>query len=170
MKRQQHLDTLLCYLCAQPEFEVTFVSLHGESDVKPYLESRIQGLLVIPLHGKPDIKGRLSIGLKLRKTLLERKPDIVYVIDSWTLPYFWIATLGRLRFKQSKLVYHTYDMLSIGQHSRFYHNLERRMASRADLNVNADINRARLPATGSICRKHHWFCQSCSASITVYTT
>lgn len=87
---------------------------------------------------------RLRGGLRLRQYLKAAQFDILYVIDSWTLPTLWIATGGRMRWPRAKLVYHTFDWLEPGLVAPTHLKLEKLVCQRADLAVNADRARARL--------------------------
>jgi glycosyltransferase involved in cell wall biosynthesis len=75
------------------------------------------------------------------------KPDVLYVIDSWTLPLVYLATIGRFRSRGWKFVYHTFDWLEPGLDAWWNAALERRACRSADLVVNVDRSRARLQRT-----------------------
>jgi glycosyltransferase involved in cell wall biosynthesis len=93
------------------------------------------------------VKRRFSGGLRLRRHLRTQVFDLLYVVDSWTLPTLWLATLGRLRWRGAKLVYHTFDWLEPGLVAEAHRRLERKVCQRADLVVNTDRARARMQRT-----------------------
>jgi glycosyltransferase involved in cell wall biosynthesis len=94
--------------------------------------------------GWRKLKCRLMGGLRLRRYLQRQIFDVLYVIDSWTLPTLWLATLGALRLPGAKLVYHTFDWLEPGLVAKTHRRLERKVCQRADLVVNTDRARARM--------------------------
>jgi hypothetical protein len=55
------------------------------------------------------LKQRLCGGNRLRRYLKRQAFDLLYVIDSWTLPTLWLATFSRLGWRGARLVYHTFD-------------------------------------------------------------
>jgi glycosyltransferase involved in cell wall biosynthesis len=100
---------------------------------------------------RPRGRGRLSAiavrmqsAVRLRTLLRSRPTNILYVVDSWTLPTLWLATRGRFRWRRARLVYHTYDWLDPTLHAGRNVKLERKMCHRSDLVVNTDRSRARL--------------------------
>jgi len=82
-------------------------------------------------------------GLRLRR-IFDRKPSAIYVIDSWSLPSFYIATLGLLRYADIPMIYHTFDWLEPSLVNPLHLYLESKMSGTSALNVNADESRARL--------------------------
>ena len=107
----------------------------------------VTGLNVCKKGGFWKLICRLAGGLRLRRYLRGRSFDVLYVIDSWTLPCMWLATLGTLRWRNANLVYHTFDWLEPGLVSIAHRRLEQRMCRLADLVVNTDRARARLQKT-----------------------
>ena len=104
----------------------------------------VTGLAAGRRSGLRKLKCRLAGGLRLRRYLQRRTFDVLYVIDSWTLPTLWLATLGTLRWPGAKLVYHTLDWLEPGLVAETHRRLERKTCQRADLVVNTDRARARM--------------------------
>jgi len=98
-------------------------------------------------NGWRKIKCRLDGTWRLRRYLQRRTFDVLYVVDSWTLPTLWLATLGSLRWPGTKLVYHTFDWLEPGLVAKAHWQLERKACQRADLVVNTDRARARMQQT-----------------------
>jgi glycosyltransferase involved in cell wall biosynthesis len=86
----------------------------------------------------------LRAGLHLRRSLKERTFDVLYVVDSWTLPPLWVATYGRMRWRDRRLVYHTFEWLDPSVHRPSHIRLERAVCRRADLVINIDRLRGRL--------------------------
>jgi glycosyltransferase involved in cell wall biosynthesis len=86
----------------------------------------------------------LRAGALLRRSLKERDFDILYVVDSWTLPPLWVATRGRMRWRDRQLVYHTFEWLDPSVHRRFHIHLEQAVCRRADLVINIDRLKGRL--------------------------
>jgi glycosyltransferase involved in cell wall biosynthesis len=97
--------------------------------------------------GLRKLKCRLGGAWRLRHYLQSRTFDVLYVVDSWTLPTLWLATLGCLRWRGTKLVYHTFDWLEPGLVAEAHRRLERKICQRADLVVNTDRARARIQQT-----------------------
>jgi glycosyltransferase involved in cell wall biosynthesis len=93
------------------------------------------------------LKHRLYGGNRLRRHLNRQAFDLLYVIDSWTLPTLWLATFSRLGWRGARLVYHTYDWLEPGLVTESHRRLERKVCQRADLVVNTDRARARMQQT-----------------------
>lgn len=146
LDRQQHITTLCNHLVSHG-YDVSLVNLNEaeESNIVDNLDRRIR-LRRINWSPSKSIRGilsRLQAAYYLRAFLNKHECDVIYVIDSWTLSFFWLASIGRFRWKQSHLVYHTFDMLEPGIHWAFYLFLERSICRRADLAVNVDRARAR---------------------------
>jgi len=108
---------------------------------------KITGLGAGQARGWQKLKCRLVGALRLRRYLQSRVFDVVYVVDSWTLPTLWMATLGSLRWPGAKLVYHTFDWLEPGLVAEAHCRLERKVCQQADLVVNTDRARARMQQT-----------------------
>lgn len=97
--------------------------------------------------GFGKLLARLRGGFRLRNYLSRQTFDLLYVIDSWTLPTLWLATGGRLRWAGAKTAYHTYDWLEPGLVAETHRRLEAKMCRSADLVVNTDRARARMQQT-----------------------
>ena len=69
---------------------------------------------------------------------------MVYIIDSWSIPVFWLATTGALRWRRAALVYHTFEWIERRVHGWLRCHLERRLCRQADLVVNIDRIRGRV--------------------------
>lgn len=80
----------------------------------------------------------------LRRTLRALSCDVLYLVDSWTLPPVWLATRGRWRWRRARLVYHTFEWLEPGLHPWHAIRLERGACRAADLVVNVERVKARL--------------------------
>lgn len=130
----------LCNVMSCSGYEVALLVLDGTSE-RHGLDSRIE---LIVLSGAA---GRFAASRALRKKLMNDKYDIVYVIDSWTIPAYWLATWGSMRVKGKPLVYHTFDWLEPGQVGWWRMRLEKAICLKADLVVNADRARARMQRT-----------------------
>ena len=120
--------------------------------VKEVVDGLNQGITVKGLgaghaSGLRKLKCRLEGALRLRRYLKGRTFEVLYVVDSWTLPTLWLATLGSLRWPGTKLVYHTFDWLEPGLVAQSHRRLERMVSQRADLVVNTDRARARMQQT-----------------------
>jgi glycosyltransferase involved in cell wall biosynthesis len=107
----------------------------------------VTGLGAGKASGWRKVRCRLDGARRLRRYLHGRTFDVLYVIDSWTLPTLWLATLGSLRWPGAKLVYHTFDWLEPGLVAEAHRRLERKVCHRADLVVNTDRARARMQQT-----------------------
>lgn len=145
LNNQQHITTL-CNFLARSGFHVTLASLSMDPvDSWPVdLAGEIKRIIIDWNSSKTatGISSRLTAVKRLR-TLLRSTPfDLLYIIDSWTLPFAWLATAGRFRWKDRQLVYHTFDMLEPGVNSNFHLALERKVTRAADLVVNTDQTRA----------------------------
>jgi glycosyltransferase involved in cell wall biosynthesis len=97
--------------------------------------------------GTRKLLALLKLAPKLRSLVREKRPDFVHVIDSWTLPLPFVATLGRFRWAGSQFVYQTYDWLEPGLHNPIHLWYEKRACRAASLVINVDRSRARLVQT-----------------------
>jgi len=86
----------------------------------------------------------LDIGLQLRAALKREEWDWIYLVSSWTLLAYVIATRGRWRLGKVNLVYHTFDWLEPGRTLLAWRVLERAAARASDVVVNVDRSRGRL--------------------------
>lgn len=125
-------------VCVEPETEPVAGLREG---------IKVTGLGAGKASGWRKLKCRLNGARRLRLYLQSRTFDVLYVVDSWTLPTLWVATLSTLRWPGSKLVYHTFDWLEPSLVAKAHRRLERKVCQRADLVVNTDRARARLQQT-----------------------
>lgn len=145
LKRQHHLTTLCRYLSDQG-LAIEFFSLQAPESEVDWFGKQVAGLRAHPL-GEWSGRGLdrfLKGGLALRHALKKSDFDLLYVIDSWTLRYLGVATLGAMRWDKKPLVYHTFDMLAPHVAARSDMLLEGHALRSSDLNVNADRSRAVL--------------------------
>lgn len=142
---QHHLTTLCRFLIGQG-FEVQYLALQCPQDQLDWFEQEVPGIktIYVGLWSSGGLARFLKGGQALRRFLHRGQFDILYVIDSWTLPFVFVATLGRMRSGRAALVYHTFDMITPHGHGRFYFGLERWTARRSQLNVNTDRTRAQI--------------------------
>lgn len=142
---QHHLTTLCRFLIGQG-FEVQYLALQCPRDQLDWFEQEVPGIKTtyVGLWSSGGLARFLKGGQALRRLLHRGQFDILYVIDSWTLPFVFVATLGRMRSGLAALVYHTFDMITPHAHGRFYFALERWTARRSQLNVNTDRTRAQV--------------------------
>ena len=143
LMRQHHLTTLCGFLHEQG-IGVEFISLQAPAHEVEWFAGRVPGITVqgIAESCGAGFQRFFKGGLALRWRLRKLQFDVLYVIDSWTLPYVFVATFGSMRWKACPMVYHTFDMLVPHVALRAYLWLERYAARRSDLNVNADRSRA----------------------------
>jgi glycosyltransferase involved in cell wall biosynthesis len=145
--RSPHVQTLARFL-AQQGFGVTVVCLEGEAGT-----TEEEGVEVVRLGyqlGGPALRKTfqvLAAARALRRLVSGRDFDILYVVDSWTLPVLRLALGSTFRSRGRRLVYHTYDWLEPSLVRRAHVRLERAICRQADLVVNTDRSRARLQRT-----------------------
>jgi glycosyltransferase involved in cell wall biosynthesis len=84
------------------------------------------------------------MGSMLRSRLARNKFDVLYVVDSWSIPTLWFATMGRFHWRKLPLVYHTFEWLDSTVHNPLQIHLERAICRKADLVVNIDRMRGRI--------------------------
>lgn len=90
---------------------------------------------------------QLKVGLELKRELARSSFELAYIVHSWTLPSFLVATGGSLVWRAIPTVYHTFDWLEPELVGRWHLWLERAACMRAALVVNVDRSRARLQRT-----------------------
>jgi glycosyltransferase involved in cell wall biosynthesis len=151
--RQHHLTTLCRFLVDQG-LRIEFISLQPSTDEVEWFAGEVPGLCTHHLDAWSGKKaGRfIENGLALRRLLRKLHFNILYIIDSWTLPYVAFATLGTMHWKKLPMVYHTFDMLVPNVAPRSYLALERHTARRSNLNINTDRSRAEV--TKALFRLH----------------
>lgn len=145
LKQQHHLTTLCQYLVTQG-IELEFLSLQAPTNEVAWFGEQVPGMRAqeLGVWGGKGIGRFVRGGLALRTALKKRRFDILYVVDSWTLRYLAVATLGRMSWRKLPLVYHTFDMLVPYVASKADIGLERHTARLSQLNVNTDRSRAAL--------------------------
>ena len=145
LKQQHHLTTLCQYLVTQG-IQIEFISFQAPASEVAWFGEQVPGIKTHAL-GQWDSGGMgrfIRGGRALRNKLISIQFDILYIIDSWTLPFIFIATAGSMKFGKSAVVYHTFDMIIPQGHGHIYCGLERYMARRSQLNVNTDRSRAEV--------------------------
>lgn len=144
LSSQQHISTLCNHLARQAEIHLVSLSSESHEVRAEDLSERIHFSKIDWLKGKipSAILSRLTAALRLRKLLKGSDFDLLYIIDSWTLSFVWLATLGSFRHGKRPVVYHTFDMLEPGINERFYLYLEKKICIGAELVVNTDRIRA----------------------------
>ena len=106
---------------------------------------------------------RAAVGL--RRLLRGNYWDVVYVVDSWTIPVFWLATGGRMRCGKAGVVYHTFEWLDPKPSYAWRRAFERWLCRRADLVVNIDRLRGRtMQALYRLAREPLWIRHQLSRS------
>jgi glycosyltransferase involved in cell wall biosynthesis len=145
LRQQHHLLTLCGYLVSQG-IQVDFFSLQAPESEVDWFAGKVPGVNThyVGLWPGKGVGRFVMGGLSLRRQLRKLKADILYVIDSWTLPYVAVATNGLMRWKKCPTVYHTFDMLVPNVASRLNIALERYTARRSSLNINTDQSRAQV--------------------------
>ena len=88
----RHVVTLMNFLSASG-FKVAAVTLEGASEPVPGLSAgtEVEGLGCPRGFGVGTIVSRARAAIRLNQTLRARHADVLYVIDSWTLPVVWLA-------------------------------------------------------------------------------
>ena len=126
--------------------QVSITCIEPGAETVPGLDKDIAvtGLGVGQAKGWRKILSRLQGAFRLRRHLRQQPFDLLYVLDSWTLPTLWLATAGKLRWPGAKLVYHTFDWLEPGLVAETHRRLEKKICQQADLVVNTDRSRARM--------------------------
>ncbi|WP_333688616.1 glycosyltransferase [Methylococcus capsulatus] len=144
--QQQHHLTTLCRFLVDSGFSLDFFSLQAPFEDEIWFGQQVPGMRVhwVGKWGGRGIGRFIRGGLALRRALQETRFDILYVVDSWTLPYLFVATWGHMGFGGKPLVYHTFDLITPEGHGRAYVGLERYAARRSRLNVNTDRSRAEV--------------------------
>lgn len=142
--RSPHVITLLNFLAHQ-SFRVTVVTI--AAGPRPSLLDRAIAFVCLEhegLGGMSKIAKLGGIARKLRRLIRGSRADVLYVIDSWSLPPIIIASAGNPRMLAPVFVYHTFDWLDPGIHNRIHLWYEKWACLKADLCVNVDRSRARL--------------------------
>lgn len=127
-------------------YQVSITCIEPGVETIPGLDKDIAvtGLGVGQATGWRKLICRLQGALRLRRHLRQQSFDLLYVLDSWTLPTLWLATAGKLRWPGARLVYHTFDWLEPGLVAETHRRLEQKICRQADLVVNTDRSRARM--------------------------
>lgn len=142
---QQHVTTLCGFLLSSG-CDVHYYGLQCSKGELDMLARELPGLVVTHVC---DRTGRalsrfVRGGMALRRALATSTASVFYVIDSWTLPYVFVATLGRMRWPRTPWVYHTFDMITPEDSGAAYRALERYAARSAQLYINTDQARSRV--------------------------
>ncbi len=145
LQQQHHLSTLCQYLVSQG-IELEFFSLQAPASEVAWFGEQVPMMRVHALGqwGDKGIGRFFRGGNVLRSALKKLRFDILYVVDSWTLRYLAVTTMGRMRWRECPLVYHTFDMLVPHVAARAEILLERHATRRSQLNINTDRSRAAL--------------------------
>ena len=144
--RQQHHITTLCRFLVGQGLHLEFISLQTSEGEVEWFALEVPGMVIHHI-GRWTDKGVWRFvqgGIALKKRLGKIQFDILYIIDSWTLPYVAIATNGTMHWPKLPMVYHTFDMLVPNVASRLYIALERHATRRSSLNINTDRSRAEV--------------------------
>jgi glycosyltransferase involved in cell wall biosynthesis len=99
------------------------------------------------IRGARKLFALAGVAARARALARQRRPDFVHVIDSWTLPVPFMATLGQFQWSGPRFVYQTYDWLEPGLSSPIHRWYEKRACRAASLVINVDRSRARLMQT-----------------------
>jgi len=145
LKNQHHITTLLTHLAGQGHSVRLFAIQCPKSDITSFRNEN-PNIKVVHV-GEYSARGILRFiygGLALNKLLKSYQADIFYVIDSWTLRYFSVASFLSVFIKRVPIIYHTFDMLSPGVAAWYERLLECFWAKRADLVVVTDSSRSAL--------------------------
>lgn len=144
--KQQHHITTLCQFLAGSGLSIEFVSLQAPASDVRWFSEQVRGIRVHTVGELKSGKYRRFFhgGMELRRKLRELRFDVLYIVDSWTIPYVLVATLGRVKWGYLPTVYHTFDMITAAGHSRMYFALEGFFARRSQLVVNTDRSRAEV--------------------------
>lgn len=145
LKQQHHLTTLCKFLIEQG-VSIQFISVQAPIEEVEWFGREVPGIAMCHCGELPSngIKRFFLGGLALRRKMGQLQFDILYIVDSWTLPYVALATNGTMTWGKLPTVYHTFDMLVPNVAPRFYIALERHAALRSKLNINADRSRAEV--------------------------
>jgi len=147
--RSEHVRCVLEFLKSKG-FDIVFVSVvepNSQEDAPPQGFGVRNLGLTFDQRGLAKLFAFPKLVIKLWNLFRTLKPDILYGIDSWTLPLLYVATLGRFCSRRWRFVYHTFDWLEPGQQAWWNVAAERRACRAADLVVNVDRSRARLQRT-----------------------
>lgn len=129
-------------------FTLTLASIQAHG-VEPQPSELDQRIMIAKLNyqagsGTRALLSRLQAAWKLRRLLAANSPQIIYLLDSPALPFYWVATNGFRSPAGTRVIYHTFEWLDPTIAAPWQRRLERKIARKADLVVNADRSRARL--------------------------
>ena len=133
-----------CLRAAGHQVSITCIEPRAETIPGLDKDIAVTGLGVGKATGWRKLICRLQGAFRLWRHLRQQPFDLLYVLDSWTLPTLWLATAGKLRWPVARLVYHTFDWLEPGLVAETHRRLEKRICQQADLVVNTDRSRARM--------------------------
>ncbi len=142
-----HVVTLANFL-STAGLAVTLVTVEdGARPSSLHPEVELLSLSCGPIGGTSKLFALTRLASAIRSLVQQRRPDFVHVIDSWTLPVAFVATLGQFQWAGSQFVYQTYDWLEIGLCNPIHRWYEKRACRAAALVINVDRSRARLMQT-----------------------
>lgn len=139
-----HVVTLVNFLARQ-SFRVTVVT--AAAGLRPASLDASVDLISLghkSLTGVSKAAHLVGIAHKLRKLVRRLRVEVLYVIDSWSLPPVLLACAGKTRTLAPIFIYHTFDWLDPGIHKRIHFWYEKWAYNNADFCVNVDRSRARL--------------------------
>jgi len=90
-----------------------------------------------------SIRTHTTAGYRLARALSADPPDLLYVVDSWSLPAFRLARFMAPGLRHVPWIYHTFDWMDPGSHP-LHEVMEHRACLHADGVVNVDRSRARM--------------------------
>ncbi len=148
ISHMSNVVTTVNYL-ADNGFDITLILASAVGKRAELLSNDVKliSLNIAKVSGLEKIFFLLKAARELRKFISNIHPDIIYVIDSWTVPLYWIANGFRYKRKKTVLVYHTYDWLEPGLHRKIHIFFERGICKNSSLVINTDRARGRISKT-----------------------
>jgi glycosyltransferase involved in cell wall biosynthesis len=145
--KSPHIVRLLNFL-AQQGFDTQYVAVEAGKRPMSLAESvEFLSLCREDASNCSKVVTLLRAALNFRRVVGRWHPDLIYVIDSWTVPVILLAGAGKPHRLARTLVYHTFDWLEPNLHLWIHRWYERHFCLIADLCVNVDRSRARLMQT-----------------------
>jgi glycosyltransferase involved in cell wall biosynthesis len=147
LERSPHVVTLANFLCREGcgVLVATMESGYRPANLSERVVLRTFGRG--PATGIAKLFAPVRLAGEIRSLLRSQCPDVLWVIDSWTLPPVLLAMGGRPRRRGGVFVYHTFDWLDPMLNSPVHMWYEGYALRRADLAINVDRSRARLHQT-----------------------
>lgn len=130
-------------------FAITIITAEGDAEDREFLSKGVKWISCESPRRMGLIDrslARYRLAVRLLKLIKQEQPNLLYVIDSWTLTAFLIARLGGGHW-HIPFVYHTFDWLEPGLASPVARWIERWAARKAKFVVNTDRSRARMQQT-----------------------